>query len=70
MNAIAVGVFIVVMGLLFITCLAGCLMGGGGGSVKSPGSSSSPMSAIDISLENSAICFLTTSCRLEFSLFA
>ena len=29
------------------------------------GSSSSPVSVIDISLENSAICFFTTSWRLE-----
>ena len=54
-------------------CGVGCLhkFGGlfGGGSAKSPGSSS-PVSVIEMSLENSFICFLIASCRLELSLVA
>jgi hypothetical protein len=40
------------------------------GSAKGPVSSSSPVSVIEIILENFAIYFLTTSCRLELSLCA
>ena len=38
------------------------------GSARSSGSPSSPVIANEISLENSAICFLMISCRLELSL--
>ncbi len=37
------------------------------GSARSPGPPSSPVSAIEINFENSAIWFLSTSCRLELS---
>ena len=43
---------------------------GGSGKARCSGSLSSPVSVIKISLENSAICFFTTSCRLELSIFA
>lgn len=43
---------------------------GGGGSTKSPGSSSFHVSVIETILNNFTVCFSTTSCRLELSLFA
>ena len=43
---------------------------GGGGSAKSPGSSSFHMSVMEIIQNNFTICFFTTSCRLELSFFS
>lgn len=40
------------------------------GSARSSGLPTPPVSANEISLENYAICFLGTSCRLELSLWA
>ena len=37
------------------------------GSARGPGSPSSPVSAIEINFENSAIWFLSTLCRLELN---
>ena len=42
---------------------------GGGGSAKSPGSSSFHVNVIEIILNNFIICFFMTSCRLELSIF-
>ena len=42
----------------------------GGGRARSSGVSSSPVSVIVMSLENSSICFFTTSWRLELRFFA
>ena len=54
-------------GVVFRHMFGGVLEGGG--SARGSGVSSSPVTVIVISLENSSICFFTTSCRLELSLF-
>ena len=60
--------FGIVVGMFVLTCLAGHL--GGGGSASRPDPFFPPVSVSKICLENLAICFRNTSCRLELSLRA